>query len=186
MLYLSQSTKEFYRLAEFHLLPRKHGLYAWFVSWSKTKNAEDFYRFYKAKRLSVKISANLREKYYGTLQCSLSQDLFTNVDRELLELATMKFSPPIYIGMAKDQTLRDRLNDHKRELIKLLNDPYLNQNSGSSFMERVRNIIRQSSLGIDETDFYVRVVSVESQKKSEVRKIETLINRTFHPIYGSK
>src|SRR5687768_8802396 len=97
--------KEFYRLSEFDSLPEEHGFYAWYLVHNELgAEAEDYYRFFKTKEFRIQLSSNLQDRY--RIQAKGFENLnFRVYENDILEYITINFSPPIYIGIAENQTL---------------------------------------------------------------------------------
>ncbi len=175
--------KEYFKVHEFHLLPQKPGVYAWYLYYNKNKRVLDYYKFFKTKDFQVQASSFLKEEYHGVI--TAQESIHPAVaDKSFLEKITLKFSPPIYIGITRDQTLQKRLNDHKLTLQKLINGAtIIDESHESQFAGRVTKIIQEKELEIDETDFVVKILEVEGLS-SEILDVENFLNRTYHPLCG--
>lgn len=177
--------KENFKVTEFDSLPDKPGIYGWFIYYNQSNIVMDYHKFYKSKSYSVRLTSSLREHYLVDAP-ALQSIQERKLNQELLERITMKFSPPIYIGITEDQTLLIRLNQHKTELIKLINGNGIFSKTPSSFAKRVKSIIEMNELDIDETNFMVKVFPVNKHEVKHIKEIEYFVNRTFHPLCGKK
>src|SRR4051794_1140470 len=89
-----------------HLDDNKPGLYAWYVRvLPKETDVADlsFYgSFFGSKQYSVDLNAYLGEQYQGDLTMQPAFDATRPANMELVSTVTTVFSPPIYVGIAKN------------------------------------------------------------------------------------
>lgn len=181
-----------YHLWDFDRLPDEPGMYSWHLVHSALGpgTVEDYYKFIKTKEFSIELKANLREVFEGTVrsQENLKPVEIKNVNEELFEAISKIFSPSIYIGIARKQSLKTRLNQHKKLLQHLLNGGSPANSSESSFANRVFKIVDKRSMTLDENNFFVRIYDVDLSliNPKDIQDTETFVNRTYHPQLGKR
>lgn len=173
-----------YSISELHRVPDSPGIYAWYLSIQNERSQQDYHKVFKSRSLSTKSVSDLNESYVGDLELK-DVELKTVSDFPLLQKATRIFSPPIYIGITVEQTLPDRLGQHRRAINDAidLNDEDLDQ---SIFGHRIGQVLQElPSLSI--SSFFVRVLPLSNlSSQQQVREVEAYLNRTYVPFYGKR
>lgn len=171
-----------YRAADVDDAPESAGFYAWYLRLQSRDAFSEYHEVFKDRSLEARARGDLLEEYTGKL--SLQEIDLEMVNRfGLLKDATIAFSPPLYIGITVDQTLKKRLKDHR----KVLNDSiYGEVDDTGEFGERIALVLnRGDNIGVN--DFFTRVIPVEDPKNREqIEEIEYYLNRTYVPMYGKK
>jgi hypothetical protein len=176
---------------------KEPGVYAWYVRTPLTEAAEalcDPYRkVFAEKRFEVAATAPLGEKLIGRLSRhqeklrppkagnALNEALFAN--------AFAVFAPPVYIGRSK--SIRGRLQQHvvslKAALEKKLEDdpaavaPGDTDDESAQFGSRVGTLLRNRGV-TDYRGLFVKVVYAPDN--AATKRVELILNRTFHPTLG--
>lgn len=190
-----------------HLDDGKPGLYAWYVRVLPKEIAVDdlnFYgTFFGSKKYTVEMSAFLSEQYLGDLTLSPAFDAARSSNMALISTITTVFSPPIYVGIAKN--IRKRLMSHLLNLKNTLNappplpSPVLSAPSAGSspspsvdtdeesgyFGGRVAMLLRDHKM-TDVRHLFVKVVFQAIDNVAERRAVEHYANRVFFPFCGRR
>lgn len=177
----------------------KPGLYAWYVRILPKETdmaALSFYGgFFGSKKYTIDLSATLGEQYQGKLVLSPAFDAGRAAHMDLLSSVTTAFSPPIYIGIAKN--VRKRLLTHVAKLESALIAP-ITAALGSSttadddsdeesgyFGGRVGGLLRELKIN-DIRHLFVKIVYQEADDVAQRRGVEHFVNRVFFPFCGRK
>lgn len=187
-----------YNLTELHKLPKKPGIYAWYLI-SEATNFGEYHKIYKQKKINVTIEGNLKENYKGEIKAIYEDKDFhsPSLDHDLCKIASLAFSPPLYIGISKD--LQTRLKTHTSELEKIVNgslplpspqalgktdfDTIL---ESSHFAQRIGHSINSFS-SLTMNSLLIRTIEMPAGYTwQDLQKVEKYINRTYTPIYGRK
>jgi hypothetical protein len=175
------------------------GLYAWFIRSplsASTELACDPYRKVFAERsFKMAASAPLGERLEGGMkrvQLELPPPkMGEELNEELFAAAFAAFSPPVYIGRSKN--VRSRLRQHvealEEELGRLPDSdsdltsiaPPDSPEESSKFGARMGALLRARGLS-DYRGLFVKVVYAADPVAT--KRVEFLLNRTFHPILG--
>ena len=188
----------FYKLIELDKIPKSPGIYAWYLMADKS-NFFDYYKIYKQKKVEVIIEGNLKEKYNGEVRNIYHDKDFkdTGVDFDLCNLASLAFSPPLYIGISIN--LNKRIKDHANELQKIYYDqialsaPTSLQKTdfdtiveSRHFAQRIGFTIK-SFPSIDLNSLFIKTIELPSGYSwATLQSVERYLNRTYIPIYGRK
>lgn len=173
---------ETYKAADVDDAPEAPGFYAWYLRLNSKDSFLDYHEVFKDRSLTTRARGDLLEEYSGEL--SLQEvDLEMVNDFSLLKEATAAFSPPLYIGITVDRTLKRRLKEHR----KVLNDSiYGGVEDPGEFGERIALVLNRGG-NISVNDFFTRVIPVENpESRKQLQEIEYYLNRTYVPIYGKK
>lgn len=174
------------------------GLYAWYVRTPLAAATDDlclpYRRIFSERRFMVQAVAPLGEKLMGKVE---RQTAKVNPARagELLDDALFAgafaaFSPPVYLGRSKN--VRSRLGQHVRALETALErpvaDPSPNQieeadtpEESSQFGARMGALLRAHEIR-DFRGLFVKIVYASTNEST--KRVELLLNRTFHPVLG--
>ncbi|MEA3044678.1 MAG: hypothetical protein QOH47_2516 [Sphingomonadales bacterium] len=174
------------------------GLYAWFVrtplSASNEPACDPYRRVFANRRFTVSASAPLGERMEGRLR-RVQRTLPAarpgeELNDQLFAAAFAAFAPPVYLGRAT--SVRSRLGQHVAALEEGLarpaagagddDDPPSDTDEESSkFGSRMAALLRGRGLR-DYRGLFVKVVYAPSPIAT--KRVEYLLNRTFHPILG--
>jgi hypothetical protein len=171
-------------------------VYAWYVRAPLTEAAEalcDPYRkVFAEKRFEVAATAPLGEKLVGRLsrhQEDISPSKSGSLNEALFASAFAVFAPPVYIGRSK--SIRGRLQQHvvalKTALEKKLEaDPAAvapgdTDDESAQFGSRVGTLLRNRGV-TDYRGLFVKVVYAPDN--AATKRVELILNRTFHPTLG--
>jgi hypothetical protein len=187
-----------YKLTELDNIPEMPGIYAWYLS-ADQNNFLDYYKVYKQKKVEVNIQGNLSELYVGDVKNTYYEKDFKDngVDHDLCSMASLAFSPPLYIGISKN--LQKRLKDHSSELKKIffgqipLNTPppvgktdFDTIVESRHFAQRIGHTIKSFS-NININSLLIKTIEMDSTYLwTDLQKVERYLNRTYIPIYGRK
>lgn len=187
-----------YDLTELHLIPNVPGIYAWYLKMDGT-NFDDYFKIYKQKKVAVSVQGHLKENYVGEAKHNYNPVDFANpgIDLNLCEIASLAFSPPLYIGISKD--LKKRLRQHSDELekiyygkVKLATPPKVGKTAfdtiveSEHFAQRIGHSI-VSFPKITLNSLYIRTIEMPTGYVwHDLQKVEKYLNRTYNPIYGRK
>lgn len=191
---MGQLRVEAYDLYQFDTLPEQHGLYAWYLRALTNSDEREYHKFFKQKTLRTTAKNFLAESYSGHLEADMV-DLRPVRDRGLLAEVSSAFCPPLYIGIAEKQTLRDRLNDHRKTLQRAIDNPPARNiaeveepstDAFNVFANRV-GVVLSELPSISLASFFVRIIAVpDSYDSGGIRDTEHYLNRTFIPLYGRR
>lgn len=200
--------------SEFNTIPENSlGLYSWYFFPDPPIDAviKPYNQFFRSKEYSATVKNVLKEEYFGNLKGKhLFEDNkfesydFTNKNSSIyLKLATIFFSPPIYIGRSID--LKKRLKTHLDILRNILNtgefensykiydqsisdEEIDNENESNCFANRIGKIISEIDKDSDFfkiSNFFVKVIIFkENIPDEDLNKIEYFLNRTYNPLAG--
>lgn len=174
------------------------GLYAWFVRTPQSAATEDlcrpFRRIHADRAFKVEATAPLGEAIVGKIRRSMAgvkaPKPGETLDGELFASAFAAFSPPVYVGRSK--TVRNRLGQHVKALTKALaasdlgpipTEPELpdTDEESSQFGVRMGRLLKRQ--GIEDTrSLFVKVVYADNNEAT--KRVELMLNRTFHPVLG--
>lgn len=187
-----------YDLTELHLIPDVPGIYAWYLKVDKG-NIDDYFKIYKQKKVAVNVQGHLKENYVGEAKHNYNPQDFLNpgIDMHLCEIASLAFSPPLYIGISK--ALKKRLRQHADELekiyykkIKLSTPPKVGKTDfdtiveSEHFAQRIGHSI-VSFPKITLNSLYIRTIEMPAGYVwHDLQKVEKYLNRTYNPVYGRK
>ncbi|WP_207424296.1 hypothetical protein [Desertivirga brevis] len=187
-----------YALSELDKIPEVPGIYAWYLKLDST-NLEDYFKLYKQKRIKVNIEGPLKESYQGSIKSTYNAKDFESpsIDFDLCEIASLAFSPPLYIGISKN--LKRRLNEHGDELEDIyfgktkLSPPtplrkidFDTEKESSHFAQRIGTTIK-SFRKMKLSSLYIRTIEMPvGYIWNDLQKVEKYLNRTYNPIYGRK
>lgn len=185
-------------LDQFDDLPEFPGLYSWHL-YCNPDNYPDFHSFHKEKKYKATIRGFLKESFVGELNSTDVKFDKTVNERELFRLASSLFSPPVYVGITK-RTLKIRLNEHKRSLLKTIStidNDLINQKINKKDIDtdyetkilshRIANALCKRSKILNESFLFVKVIPINRKYDVEsLENIETILNRTYNPIFGRK
>lgn len=187
-----------YFLEEFDDLPLFPGIYSWHL-YCAPNNFHDFHRFYKLKNYEASIKGFLKEEFTGTLQSKTLEFQSTITEDSLFKLASSLFSPPLYVGITT-RTLRTRLKEHKKSIIKsiseiehnLADEEITEEKIDTTFEakvlgDRIARSISLLSENFNESNLFVKTLSITRNYNTDSLKgIESILNRTFNPILGRR
>ena len=179
------SSDNIYKLHQFDYLPHKYGIYAWYMYPNNESNIIDYYNIIISNDLLIHAKSSFKQEYYGYIY-STNKFNVSAIEPDMVKDVAIKFSPPVYIGIAKEQSLHTRLNQHKNSLIKLLNSPIFDSDDNSSFPKRLNNIIKHHNLNLDESNLFVKIHEVDKYQPEIIENTEYIINRIFSPMLGEK
>lgn len=180
-----------------NLQDKKPGFYAWYIRvLPKETNVADlkwYGSFFGSKKYSVDLSATLGEHYEGDLSLRPVFDATMPAKMALISTVTTVFSPPIYIGIAKN--VKARLLTHLAKLREALITPFTVAISGnligdsdeesSFFGERVGNLLRAQ--GIDDVrHLFVKIVFQPVDDLAQRKAVEHFVNRVYFPLCGRR
>jgi hypothetical protein len=171
-----------YSVSDIDEAPESPGLYAWYLQLRNEDAFMDYHGVFKARNLETEARGDLLEKYTGDL--SLEQVEFEMVsDFGLLKSATAAFSPPLYIGITVDRTLKERLEEHRDVLNSAI---YGEISDPGEFGERIAEVLKKGgNIGLN--GFFARVLPVpEPRNRRQIEEVEYYLNRTYVPLYGKK
>ncbi|MFN7704056.1 MAG: hypothetical protein ACK5OS_05480 [Chryseotalea sp.] len=187
-----------YGLSDLHKIPNVPGLYAWYIAVSSA-NFSDYYKIFKQKKVTVKIEGVLQDKYHGEIQNIYNDKNFPSagIDYDLCEVASLAFSPPLYIGISID--LRKRLIDHSSELTKVLygklplpsplpigKTEFDTIYESAHFALRIGHTIVNYPT-VDLASFKIKTLELpKSFTWQDLQRVERYMNRTYIPVYGRK
>jgi hypothetical protein len=187
-----------YKLTEIDNIPETPGMYAWYLNVDQN-NFLDYYKVYKQKKVEVSIKGNFDESYIGELRNVYNEGNFKDngVDHKLCFLASLAFSPPLYIGISNN--LYIRLRQHCKELEKIYYNkiPLSKPTSlgktdfdtileSMHFAQRIGHTIRLFK-NINLNSLLIKTIEMpKGYSWSELHKVEKYLNRTYIPIYGRK
>jgi predicted GIY-YIG superfamily endonuclease len=186
-----------YNLADIDKVPNVPGIYAWYLKVDPS-NIDDYYKIYKQKKVKVTVDGHLKEAYKGEARHHYDPADFANpgLDFNLCEIASLAFSPPLYIGISKD--LGVRLKTHTRELTDIfygkinLPPPVMHKSDfdtiieSAHFAQRMGHSIR-SFKNITINALLIRTIEMPAGYVwQDLQKVEKYLNRTYNPIYGRK
>jgi hypothetical protein len=187
-----------YSLADLHKIPNVPGIYAWYLKMDRS-NADDYFKIFKQKKVGVQVTGHLKENYIGEVKHSYRASDYHNpgLDFDLCEIASLAFSPPLYIGISKD--LKSRLAVHAKELqdiyfkkVKLMTPPPLGKTDfdtiveSAHFAQRVGHSITSFNK-ITLNALVIRTIEMPNTYVwSDLQKVEKYLNRTYNPVYGRK
>lgn len=187
-----------YSLSELHKIPSVPGIYAWYLKMDSA-NSDDYFKIYKQKKVSVNVKGHLKESYSGEVRHIYNPIDYVNpgLDFDLCEIASLAFSPPLYIGISKN--LKSRLKDHARELhdiyfnkVKLATPPALGKTDfdtiveSAHFAQRVGHSI-SSFNKINLSALVIKTIEMPATYVwDDLQKVEKYLNRTYNPVYGRK
>lgn len=174
---------------------KKSGLYAWYVRVLPKETAVDdlswYGSFFGSKQYSVDLRASLGERYEGDLTIRPAFDATLPANMALVSAVTTVFSPPIYVGIAKN--VKSRLLTHLAKLRVALVTPFAVAISGdvdsdeesSYFGGRVGDLLRAQ--GIDDVrHLFVKIVFQPGDDLTQRRAVEHFANRVFFPFCGRR
>lgn len=176
---------------------KKPGIYAWYLRiLPKETGVVDlnFYgSFFGSKHYKVDLNAYLGEQYQGDLKMCPAFDANRPANMALISTVTTVFSPPIYVGIAKN--VRSRLLTHLEKLRATLvasftttisNTPEVDSDEESSFFgSRVGTLLRAQ--GIDDVrHLFAKVVFQPADDVVQRRAVEHFVNRVFFPFCGRR
>lgn len=201
---LQTSEYEVFKLSEFKDIPKKIGIYSWHCFINNFSQQNYYNNIYRKKKLQVVIKGKLKNNFVGNIDSTNLETTdiggFTRNTRMLMQ-ATYFFSPPLYIGIAcgGKSTLYSRLNTHKRQLIKFMQN--LKNKTGLTKKQLIKELRRkeESKLAIrlafhlleykgkvNEDNLFVKVIPLTFSNEKDIENLETYLNRTFHPILGRR
>jgi hypothetical protein len=176
----------------------KPGLYAWYVrvlpKETATTDLSCYGGFFGSKKYTVDLSASLGEQYQGKLKLNPAFDVSRAANVALLSTVTTVFSPPIYIGIAKN--IRKRLLTHLDKLEKALVTPPAavlsptpvdddSDEESGYFGGRVGELLRELKVS-DVRNLFVKIVYQPVDDLVQRRGVEHFVNRVFFPFCGRK
>lgn len=192
----------------------KPGLYAWYLRVLPKEVGEDHLNCYGtifgSKQYSIAMSAFLSEMYEGDLSLTPAFDAAKSANIALLSTVTTVFSPPIYVGIAKNT--RERLMTHLRSLKKELlsaapaalppppppsptamgaaattpSAPAMDTDEESGFFGgRIAYLLKSQGI-TDVRHLFVKVVFQDPDNGTERRAVEHFANRVFFPFCGRR
>jgi hypothetical protein len=180
-----------------NLEDKKPGLYAWYIRVLPKETAVNdlvwYGSFFGSKKYSAQLSAALGEKYVGDLSRQPAFDATMPANMALVSTVTTVFSPPIYIGIAKN--VRSRLLTHLAKLREALITPFILEISGdlnadsdeesSFFGGRVGDLLRAQ--GIDDVrHLFVKIVFQPVDDLAQRKAVEHFANRVYFPFCGRR
>lgn len=186
-----------YRADEISRARAEPGLYAWYIRTPRSECAEDrwdpYRKVFAEKRFAVSASAPLGERLIGRLdrqQLDIGPPKDgTTLDDALFAGTFAAFAPPIYIGRSK--SIQKRLSQHVAALEKALDGPPPvapvttvdadSPEESSQFGSRVGALLRARGVS-DYRGLFVKVVYAPTNDAT--KRVEFLLNRTFHPTLG--
>ena len=192
-----------------HLEDGKPGLYAWYVRVLPNENSADdlarYGMFFGSKRYNIDMSAHLNETYTGDLTMSYAFDATRPANNALISTITTVFSPPIYVGIAKNarSRLMTHLNNLKASLITAAPPPAPATGSASAiaisspppaidteeessyFGGRVAQLLKNQGI-TDARHLFVKIVFQPVNNPAERRAVEHFANRVFFPFCGRR
>ena len=189
----------------------KPGLYAWYLRVLPKETAEDNLRCYGtifgSKQYNIAMSAYLSENYEGNLSLIPAFDAVKSANISLLSTISTVFSPPIYVGIAKNT--RERLMTHLRSLKKELiapgpatlppptplfaaggpappvGPPMDTDEESGFFGGRIAYLLKNEGV-TDVRHLFVKVVFQDPDDGAERRAVEHFANRVFFPFCGRR
>jgi len=105
---MGDTKSEYYDITEVYKAPSSPGIYAWYIQVPKKDDQLSYHKILKSRRLKVTAKGHLKEKYEGKVQLKSAVSEKSG-SSEFLKKVTKFFCPPIYIGIAKEQDLDERL-----------------------------------------------------------------------------
>jgi hypothetical protein len=180
-----------------NLEDKKPGLYGWYIRVLPKETAVNdlnwYGSFFGSKKYSVDLSATLGEQYAGDLSLRPAFDAAMPANMALISTVTAVFSPPIYVGIAKN--VRSRLLTHLAKLREALITPFTLAISGdltadsdeesSFFGGRVGNLLRAQ--GIDDVrHLFVKIVFQPVDDLAQRKAVEHFANRVYFPFCGRR
>jgi hypothetical protein len=188
----------FYDMSALDKIPEAPGLYAWYLV-VNNHNISEYYKIFKQKKVKVSIEGSLKEAYEGEVRNIYYEEDFKTpvIDHDLCAVASLAFSPPLYIGISK--SLRTRLKQHAEELTKiyygkvaLSTPPPLGKtefdtiHESSHFAQRIGFTIK-NHLTVNLTSLRIKTLEMPpGYHWQDLQRVEKYINRTFIPMYGRK
>lgn len=173
-------------------VPQKPGLYAWLYDYQNLMNCDE-QQFIKAiesisKKLSYpEISGDLKGSLGTIYSAQLSNIDYVSLTEEKEQQLTEDiqivktclnlmsyFSPPLYIGIAKN--LRTRYVQHKESYEKATRDEKQKPCFGSRLYE----------MGIEPRELVFKYIVVEDTSKQQREAIEYVLNRMLKPLAGRR
>ncbi|RZJ02108.1 MAG: hypothetical protein EON90_00490 [Brevundimonas sp.] len=174
------------------------GLYAWFVRTPQSAATEDlcgpFRRVHADRAFKIKATAPLGETIVGKIKRGVAAvkppKSGETLDGALFASAFAAFSPPVYVG--RSRTVKSRLGQHVKSLTKALattdlgpvpREPELpdTDEESSQFGVRMGRLLKTQ--GIEDTrSLFVKIVYAETNEAT--KRVELMLNRTFHPVLG--
>jgi hypothetical protein len=172
-----------YDITEVYRAPSDPGIYAWYIYIPSNDDQISYHRILKKRSLSIRAKGYLKEKYEGNMELKsvISEEAG---ESNFLEKVTKFFCPPIYIGIAEEQDLDERLEQHRKGI----NEVVLNgeRDDKNEFADRIGKKIRKTE-GVSINSLYAKAYPVKNnQRIKELKSIEFFLNRTYVPFYGKK
>ncbi|VTR49125.1 hypothetical protein [Sphingobacterium thalpophilum] len=188
----------FYRLNELYKIPKSPGIYAWYLI-ADQPDMSEYHKVFKQKSIKISVEGNLSEGYVGRAKATFNQKHFTDlsIDRELCKIASMAFSPPLYIGISSN--LNKRLSQHAKELtdiyydkVKLVNPSPVRKTEfdtiieSQHFAQRIGYSIK-SFRSIQLGSLLIRTIEMPKEYTwQDLQGVEKYLNRIYTPLYGRK
>jgi hypothetical protein len=189
-----------YSIEDVEFAPNTSGIYCWFLRFNAdTSLSKKYHDLYTDKEYWVTIEGNFKQKYEGPLNLSsINASLDNKALGDICENASVIFSPPLYLGIARN--LRDRLCQHVKSLKDYkfkraesidiecddLDTDKESDYFGQSFGSRFLNEYDESGKNYGHNDLFCRVIECRKMSKRQLQQAEYYLNRTFKPIYGRK
>ena len=187
-----------YRADEIEKTRNAPGLYAWYIRAPLSASTDDlcmpYRRVFAERSFEVEAVAPLGERLSGQVKRQTASVGAAKPGRELDDAlfagAFAAFSPPVYLGRSK--TIRSRLRQHIRALEAALDvvapsvepaeiEEADTPEESSQFGTRMGGLLRAHDIR-DYRGLFVKVVYAASNDAT--KRVELLLNRTFHPVLG--
>ncbi len=196
-----KATHFLYRAGRIAEAKAESGIYAWYLRPPRNEADEvacnPYRRVFSERRFRVNAAAPLGERMHGYInrrQAELRPPTAgEELDEELFMATFAAFSPPVYIGRSRN--VRARLSAHVRNLEAELArgveaalaatnlEAAVADTDAESSQFGTRMGVLLGSRGIkDYRGLFVKVVYADSD--AATRRVEYLLNRTFHPVLG--
>jgi len=175
---------------------KRPGLYAWYLRCQfDTEGFNSMKKIHSLRALKISATAQLGESYIGKVHKQY-KDAETVTDEELLRIASVAFSTPIYVGISKN--VRNRLKQHYNELTKHFPTSRIStsvpdetiispdtEEESSTFAQRIGSALKNAGYK-STTSLYVKVIYANNINKFDLRKTESAINQLLHPVMGRR
>jgi len=170
------------------------GIYSWFLSYDYKSERDEYHKIFRSSQLESEVKGVFKDVYSGKIQ-QKEYDFEKEMSfSKFLNVASLAFCPPLYIGISKN--LSDRLETHRNKLNSLINNESsrnLIDDAKPDTDEESENFAIRLSRVINETDTIgirnLRIKVLEATEKldrDQVMDVEHYLNRTYTPFYGRK
>jgi hypothetical protein len=220
----SQISAEIFLASDIYSIPESMiGVYAWYIypHAINTSIIESYTKLYKNRKYKVQITDKFKEKHtaYTSINENLDNtrlsryDIYNNskLFKDILNLAFLTMSPPLYIGRSKN--LRHRLAKHAELLSFSINNNRSTEKSfinnydinesdsdkesqyfGARIADHLNKVdFKNNNFGI--SNFYIKLIGLEEknvmdENREEVmiyfKDLEYILLRSYKPIISKK